>query len=300
MEKSRKTKFIIIITLMLAISVMSIGFSAFSATLNISSSANVTPNSADFDVKFYQSAISMHVVVENAPDKIIYSEETGGAVADSVILSSNTTALSGLNATFTEPGQSVTYMVYAGNTGQYDAYLINVNFANVSGASSNKVCTPGTGATATLVSAACDAISISVDIDGTTVTNTSQLNDHMLPLGSFEPISIIISYTSDGARSDGPFSVQFGDISFEYSTVDNQMITFTIQTRNGTSAIYYATPGMTWAEWIESEYNTLGVTSIDGCVALNKTGLYLNGRYPLSDSTQIEQGSLYIESKEAI
>ncbi|MBQ3511969.1 MAG: hypothetical protein IJA30_06735 [Bacilli bacterium] len=48
MEKERQIKLLSIIALVVAITGMTLGFAAFSTTLNISSSATVTPNSEDF------------------------------------------------------------------------------------------------------------------------------------------------------------------------------------------------------------------------------------------------------------
>lgn len=52
MERDRKQKFIVMIALMVAIASMSLGFAAFSTTLNISSSATVSPDSSNFNVIF--------------------------------------------------------------------------------------------------------------------------------------------------------------------------------------------------------------------------------------------------------
>ena len=52
MEHSRKQKLLVVLALVIAIASLSIGFAAFSTTLNISPSANVTPNSDSFSVKF--------------------------------------------------------------------------------------------------------------------------------------------------------------------------------------------------------------------------------------------------------
>lgn len=53
MERNRSVKALSIVALVIAIVGMSLGFAAFSATLNISSSANVTPNEDDFKVTVY-------------------------------------------------------------------------------------------------------------------------------------------------------------------------------------------------------------------------------------------------------
>ena len=53
MEKERQVKLLSIIALVVAITGMTLGFAAFSTTLNISSSATVTPNSSDFKINVY-------------------------------------------------------------------------------------------------------------------------------------------------------------------------------------------------------------------------------------------------------
>ena len=62
MEHNRKQKMLIIIALVVGIASLSIGFAAFSTTLNISSSASVTPNSDTFSVKFSTNKeyVSLH------------------------------------------------------------------------------------------------------------------------------------------------------------------------------------------------------------------------------------------------
>ena len=53
MEKVRQVKVLSIFALVLAILGMSLGFATFSSTLNISSSATVSPNSEDFKMRIY-------------------------------------------------------------------------------------------------------------------------------------------------------------------------------------------------------------------------------------------------------
>ena len=156
MERSRRFKVLSIIALVVAIAGMSLGFAAFSATLNISSSATVTPSSSNFSVGFYPSEIP------TLDDGVITPVTSGGATGNNVSLSPASTTISGLKANFTEPGQTIEYSFYVGNEGEYDAYLRAINFLNVSGKTSNKVCTPGTGTTATLVEATCEAITMTV------------------------------------------------------------------------------------------------------------------------------------------
>lgn len=250
MERNRKTKVLSIIALVVAIVGMSLGFAAFSTTLSISSSASVTPSSSNFYVGFYgtEGASGTSSVTPTI---------TGSATGSSISVSSGSTTASGLTANFTEPGQSVTYSFYVGNESEYDAYLRAINFLTVSGSSSNRVCTAGTDTSEDLVTAACEYISMSVDVNGTTATSTNDsISGNKLSKGTYIPITITLTYASDGARADGDFSVEFGGVSLDYSTVDSSvtLISFAFQ---GTT--YQAEEGMTWAEWVNSEYNTAGI-----------------------------------------
>lgn len=251
MERYRKQKFIVMIALMVAIASMSLGFAAFSTTLNISSSATVAPDSSNFKVGFYASTTS--ALASEAQDHV-YPSTNGSANATSLYISEGTTSISSLKVDFTSPGESVAYSFYVGNSGEYDAYLRAINFNNVDGGSSSKVCTAGTDATDSLVQAACNDISISVNVHDITATSTSSsISGKVLYKKTFEPITITIEYAANGNRADGPFTVSFGNISLDYSSADSSvsLITFTI---DGTT--YHAEAGMTWEEWYESSYNT--------------------------------------------
>lgn len=106
---------------------MSLGFAAFSTTLNITSSASVSPDSGDFSVGFYAST------TQTTSAEVITTTKTGSATSNNVSISAGSTKITGLNANFVEPGDSVTYSLYVGNTGKYDAYLHAINFLNVTG-----------------------------------------------------------------------------------------------------------------------------------------------------------------------
>ena len=247
MRRYRKKQIYVICALLVVIAGLGIGFAAFSTTLNISSSATVSPSSSNFALGFYPSQIP------TLDDGVVSPSTSGGASGNNVTLSPGSTTITGLKADFTEPGQKIEYKFFVGNDGEYDAYLRAVNFLNVSGKSSNKVCTPGTGATASLVEATCNAISMKIEVNGYigTTTDTS-LSGYTLLKGAFTPVTVTISYDENGARADGPFTVEFGGISLDYSTVDGaKIISFTV---DGT--VYQAEEGMDWNDFIASKYNT--------------------------------------------
>lgn len=217
MEKDRGTKMIAIIALLIAVAGVSLGFAAFSNVLTISPSANVTPNSDTFNVDFSSSDTSLEtdpIVPAKNPDSITATNAT--------IDNSTAPTITGLDATFTEPGQSVTYTFYATNTGEYDAFLKSIVYANVSEEQSTKVCKAIGDTTDALVQQACSSISVNVKVGSEAETSGSvaTITGHRLAKDAYEMITVRIEYDSNGTRADGDFSVEFGDISLNYSSVD--------------------------------------------------------------------------------
>ena len=213
----KRQKIITIVVLIVTIIGMSIGFSAFSSTISISSSASVKPSASDFHVKFSssESAVVTNQVTPNV----------SGATGEKATIdnSGTTPKITGLKANFTAPGQSVTYTFYVHNTGDYVAYLKNITFSNVSGKSSHKVCTKtDTTATDSLVSAACNAITITAKVGSTTFDKTtSSITSHSLAANTGkETVVVTITYATGGSKADGDFSVAFGDINLEYRSTD--------------------------------------------------------------------------------
>ena len=216
MEKDRSSKVIAVVALLIAVIGLSVGFASFSSTLTISSSANVTPNSDTFKVVFSSNGTTL--TTEAVSEDVT---GTGASATNAAINNDTNPTISGLAATFTEPGQKVVYTFYAHNNGEYDAFLKSVTYANVTGKSESKVCTAGIGTTETLVTKACDDISVKVNVGTTNTTaSTADITGHSLLKGAFEQVTVTIEYAADGDRADGDFSVAFGDISLVYSSVD--------------------------------------------------------------------------------
>ena len=216
MEHSRKQKLLMIVALIVGIASLSVGFAAFSVSLNISSSASVTPSSDTFSVKFSRSPDSL---VEGSVGAAGWS--TGIETYDAVIDNSGNPTVRGFGATFTEPDQFVEYGVYARNEGEYTAYLNSVNFIG------ENVCIGDPGTTESLVQAACNSINIIVEIDGIMYSKTSGVINHNLASGEGELIHIYVEYTT-GPSVDGPFSVILPDVALVYSTVDDSSIQPTV------------------------------------------------------------------------
>ena len=210
MEKQRQIKILSIVALVLAISAMTLGFAAFSTTLNISSSASVTPSSADFAVKFSTSQTSL-VTDAVAPS----SKTTGITTTNGTIVNSVSPTLSNLSASFNSPGQYVEYTVYARNEGAYTAYLNNINYLG------DKTCIASSGTTESLVQSACNSINIKVTIGSTTYDDTTPISSHALAKGASETIKVRLEYAENGTAVDGSFKITFPSISLVYSTIDN-------------------------------------------------------------------------------
>ena len=175
-----------------------------------------------------------------------------------------------LTATFTGAGQSISYIFYAYNAGAYDAYLTNIKFNNVDGESSSKVCTAidSSSVTSSLFEAACNDINVSIDIGTETsvMGSTNGITGHVLRKGVFEEIVVTISYADNSNLADGDFKVEFGDIGLTYSTVDSGPKQITFYYNGDQDYTLFAEEGMTWGEWVESDYNTVGAFINGRCV----------------------------------
>lgn len=215
MERNRSSKIIAVVALVVAVFGLTLGFAAFSNTLTISSSAYVSPSSDNFKVGFSTSATA------TATGNLTGSA-SGAATAGTATLAG--TAISGIKANLTTPGETVTYTFYVRNTGEYDAFLNSITFENVSGASAPKVCTAvdPSKTTASLVSAACEDISVSVKVgsDAAVSGSVASVSNHSLLKTANETVVVTITYATNGDRADGDFNVSFGDLKLVYGTVD--------------------------------------------------------------------------------
>lgn len=249
MEKQRQIKILAIVALMLAVAGMSLGFAAFSTTLNISSSASVNPNNEDFKVRFCNNT----TLGSCADDSKVYASDFtvfGGAsnvVADISGLTGN------FETSFTKPGQRITYKFYVHNLGEYDAYLRSAYFENLENGTYKKctaTTTDSTKATDSLVQAACEGIMIEVVVRGANYESGARnIQNHLLAKNAYEDVLVKINYRSDASYVDGPFKVEIGNLKFDYSTVNTEYIYFSVL---GTS--YQAVAGMTWQDWFNSNF----------------------------------------------
>ncbi len=217
MEKNRKIQIIAIVALVIGIVGLSIGFAAFSSVLNIQTSANVKPDSSTLNVDFSTAEDKMEIA-EIIPTATPSSLVTTNGVIDN----SGDPTISKLSATFTEPGQSVVYKFYAYNAGELNAYLKSIVFSNVTDQNTTKICTAGQGTTDALVQKACDKISVKIKVGNEleTTTGKASITGHALSKGNGELVTVTLEYEAGADRADGDFTVAFGNITLNYSSVD--------------------------------------------------------------------------------
>lgn len=217
MEKNRNAQVIAIVALVVAVLGLSVGFASFSNVLNIQASANVKPDSSTLNVDF-SSSIDSVTVAEITPTATPNSIVTTNATIDN----SADPTISNLSATFTEPGQSVVYKFYAYNAGELNAYLKSIVYANVAGSNATKVCTAKEGTTDALVQKACENILVKVKVGNEleTATGKASITGHSLAKKTGEMITVTLEYAAGAERTDGDFSVAFGNITLNYSSAD--------------------------------------------------------------------------------
>ena len=217
MEKNRNAQVIAIVALVVAVLGLSVGFASFSNVLNIQASANVKPDNDTMNVDF-SSSIDSVTVAEITPTATPNSIGTTNATIDN----SADPTISNLSATFTEPGQSVVYKFYAYNAGELNAYLKSIVYANAAGSNATKVCTAKEGTTDALVQKACENILVKVKVGNEleTATGKASITGHSLAKKTGEMITVTLEYAAGAERTDGDFSVAFGNITLNYSSAD--------------------------------------------------------------------------------
>ena len=121
--RDRKKKTIVLSIMALVAVGLSVGFAAFSSSLTLSTNVGVNPDASTFSVVFSTKATS-----EDTSGVVPTKNPTTLSATNGVIENTLTPTISNLGATFTQPGQSVTYKFYAYNKGEYLAYLNSITF----------------------------------------------------------------------------------------------------------------------------------------------------------------------------
>ncbi len=226
-SKDGTYRVVALVGLVVSILALTMGFAAFTTSLTISSSAEVTPASSTLNVVFSSDPDSN---VTNAP-AISYNPVSGVPTASAASL--NGTTVTGIRARFNAHDQSVTYSFYARNNSSYTAYLTGITFKPITQNGSDfKTCAPKTGVTNPAtgdLSGACSDISLTVsmgDVSSTHPVSLSssdvaslQANDKIINSGDYKVVTVTIAYGHAYPIPDGDFTATFGDIELSFSSV---------------------------------------------------------------------------------
>jgi hypothetical protein len=214
MSENKGYKIIALVALLLGVVGVTLGYAAFSSTLTVKSTAEVKPDSNTFNVDFSSSssAVETNAIVPTLSDATI----DGFSATNATIDNTSDPVISNLKATFTAPGQSVTYNFYSYNAGEFIGYLNSIVF------SGEKTCTAKTGTTQSYVDSACTGISLSIKVgsESATTTSVTGITNHTLGIGASEPITVTITYAANSAVVDGDFDVTFPNIVLTYDSTD--------------------------------------------------------------------------------
>ena len=239
MKKEKSEKILIIVSLLVAIITLGVGFAAFSNTLTISSSATVTPNKDDFKMKVYGLETDVNIwdyaftsmgddslfTSSTSAKPFLDSPEIGSVMPKDYTIASidnDKLTIGNIAVTFSEPNQSISYPLVIRNEGKYDAYLNTDAIKEyVDGVLPSK-CVADEGTTVELVDAACQGIKFSViivDSAGETSILTEDVSSWKIDKGDYVVAFVSIAYFNNSARADGPFNVEFADVKLDFSTV---------------------------------------------------------------------------------
>lgn len=211
MEK-RNFKIISVVALFIAVVALSIGFAAYSATLNIQDATGTVTATDTFSPKVQYKLASVECTSTN-----------GEKVQNSGSLESDTngyrTIWKDVEITLSQ-GESVTCTATVENKSTFVAYLNGIS------TSSALSCEAADGTTQN-VNEACAGLTFSVSGGntsvnvpaGNTINKTDITNETIAADGEAE-VSFTISYPQTAAVTDGDFTISIPTISFLYETND--------------------------------------------------------------------------------
>lgn len=221
----RKILVMILGIVMVSILTLTMAYAALSVTLNIAGSARVS--SADWDIYLGNQKIN------------------DGSVANSTLSVSGVEA--DFSATFDMPGDYYEFTIDVINGGDIDAIITGVNKSS-------------------LTAEQAKLFNYTIEYENGNAINVNQRLDR----GSSLRLLVKVEYKRDINNADLPSSQITVDFSFDLELSQNDGNTGSVVENNGAAtpaliSFYYnyeqyqAEVGMTWEEWINSDYNTLGV-----------------------------------------
>ncbi len=225
-----KNKKITIAALIVAVLSLSIGFAAFSNSLNIKSSANVNPSDKDFKIVFSKERdtfVSGNEIINATGD--INENTKKGSINDIG------DTLYNLETEFTTPGESVEYSLYIKNIGAYNAVLNKLEIEEAELTSDITVDNyyivdngsvkcyakkdPQNKANEELLKEACNNIKLKVKLqqESEYITSTKEFDSYVINKGESESVTVTLEYTGDTLADTG-FNVVFGSVKMNYAT----------------------------------------------------------------------------------
>ena len=235
MRRRRQSKLILIAALCVSVLGLTLGFAAFSNSLTISSSANVSPEETDFNINVYgigpgqglggYPPLNMYnSTTESEPVKGLNTSPAAiSATTAKITDAGKSITISDLKAVLSEPEQSADYFFLIKNEGQYDAYLDLTESFETFSLPQYGTCTPGSDATEDLVTATCDYINLYNILESSDGAGYSGGEYVEIPKGDYLKLNIHIYYDNNqGAstpRADGEFSVDFEDLVLNFTSV---------------------------------------------------------------------------------
>lgn len=228
MEKQRQMKFLSIVTLVVAIIGMTLGFAAFSTTLSISSSATVTPNSEDFKISLYgmndefvneikytddvfkiEYYTEYNKITPVFPSYVVHTKPKVFGIPE-VSLIGNNIIIDNLSLVMEKPTDTVWYPIVLKNEGKYDAYvnaLIGEDYS----------CTSEEEMSDSMLES-CNYFNFTTYARDMGI-NKVTLSDYLLKTGDYIYLMLKLRYDDrDGVWPDGPIEYEYPTISLEFST----------------------------------------------------------------------------------
>lgn len=245
MSRSRKIKILTIVALVIAIASMSLGFAAFSAALNISSSATVSPNSSDFKMKMYgfdtvenafgfvskafdyfefDESLLSEVNTIALSSEIMESGSGSGANGSTAYIDNSTMSISNMNVTFSNPSDlTIQYIVIIKNIGKYTAYFNSDEF-ELANSEVVSFCEGLEGTTPALAAAACDNIYFYMNIISSQGESLDSVNLYIKP-DDFIMLCFEWQFSEgiEPAWPDGPIKYTVSNLKLPFTTAPNNI-----------------------------------------------------------------------------
>jgi len=217
-KKSKCTKVIEIVSLIIAILSISVGFLSFSNQLKIQSELTANPDDLKFKIIF-----SSHYDQEKTDPIIAETSDINVTAEDAIITNSQEPVITNLSANFTEPGQKVKYNFYIYNAGEYTGYLKNIIYENIGSSNTPKLCITENGTINDSIKKACDNIRIVIKVANiTTSQSLYDINNSSLRPRTAQSVEVTIEYLEGTQSPNETFDVLFGDIRLDYSLFDEE------------------------------------------------------------------------------